>query len=787
MNTLPGSHSLSAPADSDMLSCDTYREVGVRGVVQGVGFRPFVYRLAKRLGLNGRVWNNPQGVIVQLQGTLDQIHVFVREMRTELPAAARIDSVTVRDCVPFHCDTFTIEQSSTHGEALALVPPDLAICEDCRAEFDDPNNRRFNYAFINCTQCGPRFSIIKDVPYDRPATTMAPFVMCPDCLSEYHEPSDRRFHAQPVACSDCGPALRFSSIDNGKWNCTAEESLALEHAVSLINRGGILLLQGIGGFHLVCDAANELAVTELRLRKRRELKPLAVMFPDLTALNAWCSVSDLELECLTSRRAPIVIVNKRENCPIAKSVSPGSPTLGALLPYSPLHLALLKRARRPLVMTSANFSDDPIEFREASLRLNLSGIADGVLQHDREIHMFADDSVVRVAMGAPRVWRRSRGFVPESITVAAGFGKTTLGFGADLKSAFALGKNYSAILTQYLGSLDNQRTVETALSVLSHFLHLFDARIERTVCDLHPDYFSTRLAEEWACEHQVPLVRVQHHHAHLAACLAEFHVSDPTVGLILDGAGYGPDGTIWGSELLYGDLRAYRRIGHLLLVPLIGNDAAAHQPWRMALSWLNLAFEDQLLGLDLPLMDLLRKKYDTTKLELLFSSSVQEGYTRTSSMGRLFDAAAAIAGFGLGQQFEGQAAMWLEGNMSRNMESGYSTELTECQDELILSPLPMIRELVADCNFGTSSFVMSRRFHEGIAQGLVNMTLRALELTGSSRVALNGGCFQNKFLLERIGSLLEARGVHVMIPRNLPLNDGSIAFGQICVANELEH
>ncbi len=769
------------------MSGDTYREVYFRGVVQGVGFRPFVYRLARRHCLGGRVWNNPQGVIVQIRGELDRINAFLNEIEIELPAAARIDSVSVRPCDPFHSDTFTIEQSATHGEALALVPPDLAICDDCRAEFDDPTNRRFKYAFINCTQCGPRFSIIKDVPYDRPATTMAPFVMCPDCQSEYHEPHDRRFHAQPVACSDCGPALRFSAIDNGKWNRVAEESLALEHAVALINRGGILLLQGIGGFHLVCDAANELAVKELRLRKRRELKPLAVMFHDLTALNAWCIVSDLELECLTSWRAPIVIVNRREDCPIAKSVSPGSPTLGAMLPYSPLHLALLKLARRPLVMTSANISDDPIEFREASLRLNLSGIADGVLQHEREIHMFADDSVVRVAMGAPRVWRRSRGYVPESVTIAKAFCKPILGFGADLKSAFAIGKNQAAILTQFLGSLDNQRTVETARSVLSHFLHLFDARIKRAACDLHPDYYSTRIAEEWAREHQVPLVRVQHHHAHLAACLAEFHVSDPTVGLILDGAGYGPDGTIWGSELLYGDLRAYRRIGHLLAVPLIGNDAAAHQPWRMALSWLKLAFEEQLLDLDLPLMDLLRKKYDAAKLELLFTSSVQERYTRTSSMGRLFDAVAAITGFGLGQQFEGQAAMWLEGNLSRNIESGYSTELIECQDEMVLSPLQMIREMVADCNLGTSSSVMSRRFHEGIAQGLVNMTLRALELTSSSRIALNGGCFQNKFLLERIGSLLEARGVHVMIPQNLPLNDGSIALGQICVANELEH
>jgi hydrogenase maturation protein HypF len=771
---------------SDYTHVDAHFEIRVTGVVQGVGFRPFVYRTALNNHLTGKVWNHSQGVTIHVQGGLSDLRAFVSDLKEMLPPAARIDELSIEQCLLCDFHEFAIAESEESEDAFALIPPDLALCEECRSEFLSAADRRYKYPFINCTNCGPRFSIIKSVPYDRPATTMAPFMMCEKCSEEYENPRDRRFHAQPVACWECGPQIQFYVIVEGEWCTTNHECDPVVEAARLLVSSGIVIIQGVGGYHLACDASDELAVRELRRRKRRDEKPLAVMFPDMESLEEWCNVTSLERECLLSPRAPIVLLDKKESCPVAESVAPMSVNIGAMLPYSPLHLALLNQVGIPLVMTSANLSDDPIEFEESSLRRRISHIADGALLHNRAIHMFTDDSVVRVAKNRPRVWRRSRGYVPESIRLSAKFNQPTLGFGADLKNSFAIGKGECAILSQYLGNLESAECAATSERALRHMLNLFDARIGRVACDLHPDYHSTRLAEEWSGARNLPLVRVQHHHAHLSACLAEHGVSCPALGLILDGTGLGTDGTIWGGELLFGNHRSFMRVGKLTDVPMIGNDAAAREPWRMTLAWLYQTFVDELRILRLPILETIYDKLGSTGVSLLLNPSVQKSFMHTSSMGRLFDAVAALIGFGVRTQYEGQAAMWLEGVMARTPERAYNISVEERNGLLVLDPCSMIREMVIDIHSGVSRGILSRRFHESVAFAWSEMVLLAAEMQNTGTVALSGGCFQNRFMLERICDYLELKKMHVLIPQNIPCNDGAIALGQICIANAQE-
>ncbi|MBL0062335.1 MAG: carbamoyltransferase HypF [bacterium] len=481
-----------------------------------------------------------------------------------------------------------------------------------------------------------------------------------------------------------------------------------------------------------------------------------------------------------------MILERRPDCAISDSVAPDHPSVGALLPYSPLHLALMAAVDQPVIMTSANISGEPILYDFETARYRMYGVAEAALVHDRRIQIFADDSVVKITDGKPRVWRRSRGYVPESVNLSVPFQHTTLGFGAELKNTFAIGKSSSAILSQHLGDFETTEGVEAAQQALEHYLKLFDARIERVACDLHPDYISTRIAEEWSDARDLPLVRVQHHHAHLAACLAERHHAGPAVGLILDGTGYGADGYIWGGELLFGDCKTFTRFGHLQDVPLLGHDAAARQPWRMALAWLNQVYDSNLDTLDLRLLRQIDEQYGRSAKTLLLQAARQTPFIRTTSLGRLFDAVAALIGFGAREQYEGQAAMWLEGIISRNTESGYDFEINEANGAVVLSPEPMFRRLVTDLLSGAPARLMSRRFHEGLAQAWTRMALIAAEEESCEHVALSGGCFQNKFLLERISSLLMAQNINVLVPENVPVNDGGIALGQVVIANSLE-
>lgn len=758
-------------------------ELTIRGTVQGVGFRPFVYRLARELMLRGWVRNSGRGVIVRLFGAEDSVERFVRAVPQEKPEAARIDEIALSELPHEHYDEFTILHSSESAETFTQVSPDLAMCRDCARELHEISDRRFAYPFTNCTQCGPRFSIIKDVPYDRPMTTMSEFAMCAECAAEYDSPVDRRFHAQPVACSKCGPTLEWLTNSGGEWSAQCHRIEAIHAAARELKQGKIVLIQGIGGFHLACDARNEAAVCELRRRKGRDRKPFAVMFADRRQLRSWCSVGLRELEAIGSPAAPIVLLKKSPACEAAHSVAPETPTLGAMLSYSPLHSLLLEECGFPLVMTSANRSEEPIQYRREDALDAMKEIADFALVHDREIEMFADDSIVRVIGKQSRIIRRSRGFVPTAISLREQFAKSILSFGADLKNTFCIAKEQSAILSQHLGDMEGERAIAQQQRALAHFLKLYHVKVEAVACDLHPDYSSTRLAEEFAESHAIPLVHVQHHHAHLAACLAETQRDEAVLGLCLDGTGYGTDGTIWGGELLYGDFRSFRRLGHLQSVPLLGNDRVAREPWRMALAWLDKSLDLRSNAPRIPLLAMIRKEFGEGAISALLTARLKANYPLTSAAGRLFDAVAALLFFGTRRQFEGEAAMHLEHQTSPYMQPAYDMSLEKEDDAWVLSPVPMIRELVRELEDGVSKPVIARRFLEGFAEGLVNLCSRAAGEMGSQTVALSGGCFQNAILHERVTALLTERGFEVLAHQIVPSNDGGIALGQACIAN----
>ena len=762
-------------------------QIHVSGVVQGVGFRPFIYHLARKFDLLGTVQNNSKGVLIHIEGHSEHVRQFLESIILEAPAAAQVDRLTESQLPPANFLDFRILQSEILEDAFTQVSPDLALCADCRRELEDASDRRFDYPFINCTNCGPRFTIIQDVPYDRPLTTMSSFEMCARCRAEYENPADRRFHAQPVACPDCGPRLQFLTSAECGWQPLGDSDNALMRTVESLKSRRVVLIQGIGGFHLACDACDDELVQELRRRKHRDEKPFALMFPSVESLHEHCETSARELSFLLSPRAPILLLQRRASSSITDSVAPENPYLGALLPYSPLHVLLLSRYGGPLVMTSANVSDEPIGY-EASDALNrMRGIADAALLHDRTIHIFADDSVVKVVGERARLWRRARGYVPHAVHVPQPFRRPTLAFGPQLKNTFCLGKQDFALLSQHIGDMDSDLTVKAQETALAHFLHIFNAKIELAACDLHPDYATTRLAAKWCGERDIPLVRVQHHHAHLASCLAENETSERAIGLCLDGTGYGSDGTIWGGEVLVGDFRSFERVAHLQTVPLLGGDRAAQEPWRMALAWLYETFGEQMYELPLEFVhDLLLERKKPDLASLLNPELRDKIFPITSSLGRLFDAVAAILFFGTRRQYEGQAAMLLEGRISSKPKPPYPMDVQKSGGGWILSPMPMFHALVNDIRKGISEEIISRRFHEAVVSGFIRLCELIRESHNLETVALSGGCFQNAFLLSAFEERLSEKGFRVLSHYQVPANDGGVSLGQAVVANAQE-
>jgi hydrogenase maturation protein HypF len=724
--------------------------VRVEGVVQGVGFRPFVHRLAGELGLAGFVRNDERGAVIEAEGEPAAIEALLARLVSDAPPLAQVELVAT-EVVPARGETgFTITASTAGGAPDAQVSPDTATCDACLRELFDPADRRYRYPFINCTDCGPRFTIVRGVPYDRPLTTMAGFQMCELCAAEYHDPADRRFHAQPNACPTCGPRLREP----------------LEHAVAVLQTGGVVAVKGIGGFHLACLAADERAVAELRARKHREEKPFALMARDLDAAGELVRLGAVEVALLTGRDRPIVLAPRRPGARVGAAVAPLSPELGVMLPYSPLHHLLLADVGEPLVMTSGNVSDEPIAYEDDDALERLSGIADAFLLHDRPIETRTDDSVLRVARDRPLPLRRSRGAVPSLLALPLPADRHVLATGAELKSTFCLARGRRAWVSHHIGDLQNEETLRSFETGIAHFEKLFAVAPAVVAHDLHPDYLSTSYA---LAREGVERVAVQHHHAHLVACLAEHGETGPAVGAIFDGAGLGTDGTVWGGEILVGDLRGFERAGHLWPVALPGGDRAAREPWRMACAWRAAAGGD---ARPLPGVDERRWHAVAQIAESGLNSPP------TTSVGRLFDAVAALCGLRLEITFEGQAAMELEAACDGAERGAYPLRAVAG----VLDARETILAIDRDVSRGVSAGAIATRFHHALADATAAECAQLAADRDLEIVVLSGGAFQNRRLLERTAAGLEKAGLRVLVPERLPPNDGGVAFGQAAVA-----
>jgi hydrogenase maturation protein HypF len=742
--------------------------VRVTGTVQGVGFRPYVYRLAGELSLGGFVLNDAHGVLIEVEGSAPVVDRFLERLPSEAPPLAVLEHVVSEEADPVGDRSFAIRESIAGDIPDAPVTPDTATCDDCLRELFDPADRRFRYPFINCTNCGPRFTIVRRVPYDRPSTTMAPFVMCPECRAEYDNPADRRFHAQPNACPACGPSVRLLCPDSEP---VAADPLSSTAAALL--GGAIVAIKGIGGYHLGCLARDDRAVAALREHKHREDKPFALMAPTLALAASLVSLDPATRELLTSSARPIVLAPRRHDAPVAPPVAPGAPELGVMLPYSPLHHVLLNDVGETLVMTSANVSDEPIAYRDGEALERLRDIADLFLVHDRPIQTRIDDSVVRVVK-RPTILRRSRGYVPAPLSLpGAGTPRPLLACGAELKNTFCLARGDRAWVSHHIGDLENYETLRSFTEGIEHFGALFAVEPEVVAHDLHPEYLSTKYALD---RDDVELVGVQHHHAHLAACLAEHRHAGPALGAIFDGTGYGPDGTVWGGELLLGDLRSFRRVGSLLPVALPGGERAIRQPWRMACSWLSASLDREP---DLPVS--LATRVDPRSWAQVHRLTVTgTAAPATTSMGRLFDAVAALTGIRAEVNYEGQAAIELEAACDPHESGSYPIQV--CGAPLVIDPRETIQAIAADTGSGESPGVIARRFHRTIAGATVNSLLELAATYGIEVVVLSGGVFQSRLLLDSVWGALTDAGLRVLVPERLPVNDGGIAYGQAAVA-----
>ncbi len=751
--------------------------VRVKGTVQGVGFRPFVFRLAQRYGLSGGVRNDSRGVEIEAEGAADALRAFVGAIEAECPPVARIQSVYVQEIEPCYDRGFTIWPSEARAGERTLAPPDMAVCHDCRRELFDPSDRRFRYQFINCTNCGPRYTIVLDAPYDRPLTTMRAFAMCAACEREYHDPGDRRFHAQPNACAQCGPRVW---LDEGHGEI-ADGDDAIRTAQEHLRAGRIVAVKGLGGFHLAVDARNETAVAALRERKRREQKPFAVMCASLDIARRLCRVSAADAELLASPAAPIVLMPRRCDAGLAPSVAPASHYFGLMLPSTPLHWLLFGAGLDALVMTSGNLTDEPIAIDNREAMERLAGIADAFLLHDRGIHLRADDSVCRVDARAPAVVRRSRGYAPEP--VAVGPGPAVLAVGAELKNTVCLTRGEDAILSQHVGDLKNMETLLFFRKTVQHLERLLDVEPAVIAHDLHPDYLSTRYAVECVRrEDRVRLAPVQHHFAHVASCMAEHGLHERVIGIAFDGAGYGTDAAVWGGEFLLANRRGFARVGHLRYTPLPGGDAAAKQPWRMAIAHLREAFGASWRTAAPRFAERLDEE-DARVVEQMLGRRVNS--PPTSSMGRLFDAVSALCGVAMQNTYEGQAAMELEARVDDDETGSYDVDIEREAGAWLVDTRPLIRGVAQDLHDGAAVGCVAARFHRAVVRLMVDMCCCIRDEYSIDAVCLSGGVFQNQHLIEWGEPALERDGFRVYRHARVPANDGGIALGQAAVAMSL--
>ncbi|KJS87764.1 MAG: hypothetical protein JM58_03640 [Peptococcaceae bacterium BICA1-8] len=745
------------------------KRIEIKGVVQGVGFRPFVYSTAYNNNIKGWVLNNSQGVFIHAEGSKGNLDAFIFALFNNPPRSSIIKEKVILEEKVEGYQEFTIVESQGGGEQEALISPDLAMCPKCYEDVTKGENRRNKYPFTNCTNCGPRFTIIKEVPYDRPKTTMAGFPMCSICKEEYHNPLDRRFHAQPNACPECGPQIKL---------CDAEGKPVFGVTVAeLLLNGHILAVKGLGGYHLVCDAKNIQAVDRMRQSKKREAKPFAVMAKDMEVVKKYCKLTSREIELLDSPQAPIVILPcKSHNLP--SSLAPGVETLGVMLPYTPLHLLLFSEELELLVMTSGNISSNPLIYQDATALLELHDSAEYYLLHNREIYNRCDDSVVRVINGQTQIYRRARGYVPLPVEIPEQI--SVFACGGDLKSTFCLTKGTKAFLSQHMGDLDNYKNFQEYILTAERMQDYLSINPQAVVVDLHPEYNS----HKWGCEWKKPIIQVQHHHAHLASCLADNGVTEKALGVICDGTGYGTDGKIWGMEFLLGDFSGFERLAHLEYTPLPGGEAAVKEPLRMAVSYLY-----QYLG-QADVWQAIENLQNLKKEEMVIIMQQIEADINcplTSSCGRLFDAVSALLGICTKANYEGQAAIEMEELADSSFRGkGYGFELEQRESLPIqISTARMWQELLADISQGIRREQIAAKFHLTVAEMIV-ATCQALEkLLPSRKVALSGGVMQNKLLIEILVPMLKEKGFEPLLHNQVPANDGGLSLGQAIIGGRL--
>jgi hydrogenase maturation protein HypF len=746
-------------------------EIKVTGIVQGIGFRPFIYNLAQKHLVRGWVLNNEKGVLIDAESEDGNLDRFIQDIPKLAPPLAQIESFDVKYLEPLGYPAFEIRKSEEAQEKFVLISPDVATCDQCLSELFSPQNFRFRYPFINCTLCGPRFTIIKDIPYDRNKTTMLPFTMCPVCQKEYEAPADRRFHAQPNACSDCGPSLRLT--DREEKEIPGD---AIEMTLDLLVRGFIVAIKGLGGIHLACDAKNQDAVSTLRSRKYREDKPFAVMCRDIDEAKEHCEIDEEEERLLLGVERPIVIMRKKNNCTIADAVAPYQNALGVMLPYSPLHHLMLNGPLKTLVMTSGNVSDEPIAYKNEEAICRLRKIADGFLFHNREIHMRCDDSVTRAFDGKPYILRRSRGYVPFPIKLAFPI-EMILACGGELKNTFCLTRGPYAFMSHHIGDLENLETLSSFEEGIEHFKRLFYIEPKVVAYDLHPDYLSTQYALSVP---NIQKVGIQHHHAHIVSAMAENGVEGDVIGVALDGTGFGSDGNIWGGEFIRANLRDFDRLVHLKNVPMPGGSMAIKEPWRMAMVYLVEAFGEEAYNLRIDLM----KRVALQKREILKRMIEKKINTPwTSSMGRLFDAISSILSVRDEVHYEGQAAIELEMIADLEVKEEYPFHLQKEERPMVIDPKEIVRGVVRDLVEGVLPSKISRKFHRAIARIVVETcdVIRCEEKL--NRVVLSGGVFQNMSLLSLVKDDLERLGFETYTHHLVPTNDGGISLGQAVIAH----
>jgi len=746
----------------------------VRGIVQGVGFRPFVYQLARRYHLAGYVSNTAQGVDVEVEGPESDLPRFFDDVRSESPPLAHIRSLEWEEIPVLNETGFVIRMSRGGAERSALISPDVCTCPDCLAEMRDPSDRRYRYPFINCTNCGPRYTIIMDIPYDRAATSMKKFEMCPACRKEYDDPDSRRFHAQPNACWDCGPKVTLRNGAGEPVVCPDPVS----GAISLLTEGGILAVKGLGGYHLAVDAADHKAVIRLRRRKHREEKPLALMVKDLETAREIARLNETEARLLASRERPIVLLGKRRFHGLSPQISPRNTDFGLMLPYTPLHYLLMEGPYKALVMTSGNMTEEPVTIDNGAALEVLGRIADYFLTHDRDIYLRSDDSVLRVTDGVPRQIRRSRGYVPVPIFLSEALTDlpSVLAVGGELKNTVCLTKENRAFMSQHVGDMENLETLSFFEQTIAHLRRILEIRPRVLAHDLHPDYLSSKYAKS---QKELPTQAVQHHHAHIVSCLAEHGAQGPVLGVALDGTGLGTDGHIWGGEVMLADLASFERKAHLDYAPLPGGDAAARHPWRMALAYLDRAYGDALFDLDIPFVE----RIDDQEARMVLQM-IRKGVNTplVSSCGRLFDAVSALLCLRHRIAYEGQAAIELDMRQNRKATGRYPWRTGRDEGCLVLLTDDVVRAIVDDISKGVSAGIISRRFHRTLIHMMSEVVCRIGEETGIRAAALSGGSFQNATLLKGMTRTLTEKGFTVYSHARVPPNDGCIALGQAVCA-----